>query len=517
MRRALVVLALTACTSEPLDGGPDDPSGKGDGFDSDAASERAEAVAALLDDVRDNATALRAWLVPLPKGADLHSHLSGAVPTESLIAWGAADSNCVSVDHVASSGPCMTGSTSMVGLDAGDALWTELVRAWSLEGNQSRPVAERHAHFFAAFGKFFSVTRRRNVDMLVEARRAAARDRVQYVELMIGLGSSVGGRVGQRHLTAGGMWNTARLTTGRAAILGDAEIATTITRTRADLAAWDRDSATMLGCAGSSPEPACDVEVRYLVQAVRAQPREHVFGQFVYGFALAAADPSVVGLNLVQAEEDPVSLANYRDQMIAIGFLTKAEPAVKVSLHAGELTSEFASPDHLAFHVSDAALVAGASRIGHAVDILGEDDAADLVTEMARRGILVEACLTSNHALLDVEGGAHPIGELLRRGVPVALATDDQGILRASMTDELVRAVRAQGLGYHHLKRMIRASVAHSFLPGKRLRDLAGCRAALIAEELDASCTSALATSERASAEWKLEAALDAFERDLVD
>ena len=272
-----------------------------------------------------------------------------------------------------------------------------------------------------------------------------------------------------------------------------------------------------LGCAGAQPEPACAVEVRYLMQAVRAQPREHVFGQFAYGFALAAADPRVVGLNLVQAEEDPVSLASYRDQMIAIGYLTKTEPAIKVALHAGELTPAFASAADRAFHVRDAVMVAGASRIGHGVDVLGEDGADALVHEMAQRGVLVEACLTSNQQLLDVDGDAHPIKTLVRRGVPVALATDDQGILRASMTGELVRAVAKQGLNYHQLKRLVRASLAHAFVPGTRLRDLSACRAALLAEKLDASCTAALAGSERATLEWALEASLDAFETALVD
>jgi adenosine deaminase len=319
-----------------------------------------------------------------------------------------------------------------------------------------------------------------------------------------------------RHLAPGGAWDDARLQAGRAAILADAEIATAITRTRADLDAWTRDADAMLGCATATPDAACNVEVRYLVQAVRAQAREHVFGQFVYGFALAAADARVVGVNLVQAEEDPVSLANYRDQMIAIGSLTRATPTVKVSLHAGELTDAFVDPDHLDFHVREAVEIAGASRIGHAVDILGESGATALIARMVQRGVLVEACLTSNQQLLDVEGDAHPIGELLRKNVPVALATDDQGILRTSMTDEVVRAVIQQDLGYHHLKRMIRASVAHSFLPGAPLREVSACRAALIAEALDAECKAELAGSERAAAEWRLEAALDAFEIDLM-
>ena len=77
--------------------------------------------------------------------------------------------------------------------------------------------------------------------------------------------------------------------------------------------------------------------------------------------------------------------------------------------------------------------------------------------------------------------------------------------------EEIGRKVEAK------LKRMIRASVAHSFLPGTRLRELTGCKNALRRETLDAACEAALGTSERAALEWKVEAALDEFERNLVD
>ena len=46
---------------------------------------------------------------------------------------------------------------------------------------------------------------------------------------------------------------------------------------------------------------------------------------------------------------------------------------------------------------------------------------------MARRKVLVEICLTSNDLILGVRGEEHPLPVYLRYGVPVALATDDQG------------------------------------------------------------------------------------------
>ena len=44
-----------------------------------------------LDTIRTSPAKLRAFLKAMPKGADLHNHLSGAVPTETLIGFAVED------------------------------------------------------------------------------------------------------------------------------------------------------------------------------------------------------------------------------------------------------------------------------------------------------------------------------------------------------------------------------------------------------------------------------------------
>ena len=51
-----------------------------------------------LESVRQNPLELREFLVRMPKGADLHSHLAGAVYAESWIRDGADDKLCVDLD-----------------------------------------------------------------------------------------------------------------------------------------------------------------------------------------------------------------------------------------------------------------------------------------------------------------------------------------------------------------------------------------------------------------------------------
>ncbi|HMJ22485.1 MAG TPA: hypothetical protein VK513_11275, partial [Terriglobales bacterium] len=52
----------------------------------------------------------------------------------------------------------------------------------------------------------------------------------------------------------------------------------------------------------------------------------------------------------------------------------------------------------------------------------------------------------------------------MRYAVPVALATDDQGVARSDMTHEYLRAAETYGLTYADLKHMAQQSLEHSFL-----------------------------------------------------
>jgi len=104
-----------------------------------------------------------------------------------------------------------------------------------------------------------------------------------------------------------------------------------------------------------------------------------------------------------------------------------------------------------------------ASRIGHGVSVMHEDDAIGLLREMAAKKVLVEIALSSNDLILGVKGKAHPLNTYLQFGVPVALVTDDMGVSRSTHTQEYVKAVQEQGLDYRTLKRLARNSLDYAF------------------------------------------------------
>jgi adenosine deaminase len=107
----------------------------------------------------------------------------------------------------------------------------------------------------------------------------------------------------------------------------------------------------------------------------------------------------------------------------------------------------------------------------------------------------------------------------MKYGVPVALATDDEGVSRSDMTHEYLRAVEEYGISYKDLKRMARMSLEHSFLPGGSLWSdaksfrVVGVCAGSPGGKTSAACQKFLDGSERATEQWQLEGELDRFER----
>ncbi len=269
----------------------------------------------------------------------------------------------------------------------------------------------------------------------------------------------------------------------------------------------------MLHCETKQAAAGCGVTLRYLYQVLRGLPREQVFAQILLGFELTKADPRFVGFNLVMPEDYYVPMHDFDLHMRIIGALHKFYPAAHVTLHAGELSMGLVPPEGLRFHIRESIERAGAERIGHGVDVMSEDDAIGLLKEMARKNVLVEICLTSNDVILGVSGDHHPLPEYMKFAVPVALATDDEGVSRSDMTHEYLRAVETYGLSYSDLKHMARESLEHGFISGeslwsdgRALRRRADCANDEASEDrVSAKCQVLIDVSPRAGMQWQLE------------
>jgi len=479
-----------------------------------------ERVARYLDSVRGRPPLLLEFLERLPKGADLHHHLSGAVYAETYIDLAARDGLCVDTSTLALlDPPCDAGKSqppASLGL-TNQMLRDQMIDAWSMRNFHPSPDDRSgHDHFFATFGKFGPASDAHTGELLAEAVSRAASQHELYLETMFtpdhGWAAALGKKLG---------WDDdfGRM---RQKLLAN-DLASVVASGRTALDAAEKQMRQDLHCEGSGekvPDPGCGVVVRYLYQVLRGIPREQVFAQILTGMEMAKADPRVVGLNLVMPEDGITSMRDFDLQVHMLDFLHGLYPDVAISLHAGELTAGLVPPDGLRFHIRESVEVGHASRIGHGVDVMYETEPLRLLQAMAARHVLVEICLTSNEVILGVSGNQHPFPIYLRYNVPVALATDDEGVARSELTWEFKRAVETYHLSYAELKKMVRDSLDHAFLAGGSLwrapewfRPVAACAGdTLGAPSSSAACQRVLASSDKAKLEWKEEGEFRKFE-----
>jgi adenosine deaminase/adenosine deaminase CECR1 len=507
---ALLLAMVAGCANDPTvrtgdSGAPSDARETG-------ATERA---ATWFEAHRDHPPALRIFLQRMPKGGDIHTHLGGAVYAESYLAWAAEEGFCVrQVGEALELQECVSGDSTLTPLATltDSKTYNRLIDQMS---TRNLDFAERsgHSDFFAAFAAASPISRLRAGNMVAEVATRAAEQRTYYLELMISLQNQAVRKLGREV----GMRSDYAST--HSALL-EAGLADLVDAGRTELDEMERELQQAMDCDGANPSAGCEVTIRYLQQTSRSRTPVEVFAQIVFAVETASTDSRVVGINLISPEDDHIALRDYTTHMEMVEFLVTAAPEqVNVALHAGELTLGLVHPRELRFHIREALEVGQARRIGHGVDIAYENDALGLLKEMRERDILVEICLTSNDIILDVRGDEHPLPLYLDAGVPVTLATDDEGVSRIDLTNEYLRAAITYDLGYRDLKAMARNSLAHSFLPGAGLwrpgtfAVTEACAAdALGSENPTRACADFLASSERAREQWRLEAEFVAFE-----
>jgi hypothetical protein len=251
-----------------------------------------------------------------------------------------------------------------------------------------------------------------------------------------------------------------------------------VAQIKAALDAAEAQKNELLHCSDTAhADPGCKVTVRYIDEVYRGTPKEQVFAEIMAGFEIVhSGDTRYVSVNPVMPEDGFVPMHDYELHMKMFDYFHKIYPEVHLTEHAGEIAPKFVTPDGLRFHIRDAMELGHAQRIGHGVDVMEEDRPLDLLKEMAQKKVAVEICLTSNDLILGVRGDRHPFPIYLKYGVPVAIATDDEGVSRSDLTREYMRAAEGYRLDYPQLKKLVRNSLEYSFaepqLKSKLLADL---------------------------------------------
>ena len=491
-----------------------------------AAGTPGQRAARAYDAARANPLDLRAFLVRMPKGAELHYHVTGGVYAETFIHDAAEDGLCVDlVSHsfvqsqtagqtASTHSACRDGQAPAATAFTDHHLYDALVDAFSMRSFVPSAGISSHDHFFDTFGKFFAISDRHRGEWLDEIAARAASQNEQYMELMEKPSSphtaEIAAKIG---------WND-DLAQLRSDLLARG-LRDDVSAVRSAMDEFEASRRKIEHCGEPQEASACKVKIRYLYYALRESPKEQTFAQTLLGFEIASADPRFVGVNYVQPEDGIISMADYALHMKMVGFLHGLYPKVHISLHAGELAPGLVPPEGLCCHIWLAVEQANAERIGHGVDVIQEDRPYELLKEMAAKHVMVEINLTSNDVILGVTGKDHPFPIYRKYHVPVALSTDDEGVSRIDLTHEYVRAAETYALSYADLKQLVRTGIEHAFLPGPSLwrepdgftRSVTACASeAAGAAKPSAACGSFLKSSEKAQQQWELERRFHEFE-----
>ena len=476
---------------------------------------------------------LHAFFYRMPKGADLHNHLSGAIYAESWIRAAGEDHLCVDTKTLAFIRPeagqykgdddqgknfvpiCKTGQIAAIDVPRNQHLYDDLIDSFSMRTFVPITAESGHDQFFVTFDRFGGTDKKHMGEWLDEVATRAAAQNEQYLELMdtpdFKNAAALASRIGydpnfvqyRQKLLDGGIKDSLP------------SISAALDRAEAERKQRER-------CGEADASAACSVKIRYIYQVLRGLPPEVVFAQVLLGFEAAAADPRWVGMNFVQPEDGYIAMRDYRLQMQMLDAIHGSYPGVHISLHAGELAPGMVPPEGLTFHIRLAVEQGEAERIGHGVDVMYEERPYELLKEMASKHVMVEVNLTSNDVILNIKGDDHPFEIYRRYGVPVALSTDDEGVSRIDLTHEYVRAAVTYPLTYRDLKKIVRTSLEHSFLPGASIwqqstpetldRSLAACASQFGQDTPIGECADLVQGSEKAQQQWELERRFHDFE-----
>src|SRR5271170_4106080 len=280
-----------------------------------------------LEAARTNPLDLRAFLVGMPKGADLHDHLVGAVYAETWIREGAEDQLCVSVSSLSfvkrQSGACPKGDVPAERAYQDQHLYDALVDAFSMRGFVPTPGVTGHDHFFDAFARFQAVDSRHTGEWLDEVATRAAAQNEQYLELMVtppfGHTAAIAKELG---------WHADRgFAEFRDQLFGRG-LKDDVAVVRAYLDQAESIRRQSEHCGEPDQAAGCTVQIRYIYQVLRAFPPEQVFAQTLLGFEAASVDPRVVGINYVQPEDAYIAMRDYGLHMSMLAFLHGVYPNV---------------------------------------------------------------------------------------------------------------------------------------------------------------------------------------------
>jgi adenosine deaminase len=436
---------------------------------------RSQNISNYFESIRNNSGELTAFFSQMPKGGDLHHHYSGSVYAESYIKT-VVDSNYFINKRTLQVMP----KPAVINEDWATfrdlkkegtlpAYVQKLMQKWSVK-DYNHVDYPSDKQFFETFPAFNVASSLKNDSGLLELKRRAVREHVQYIETMftsircdISLADMSNMNMLLRQMQDRGDKQ------GTMTLLDSLYTACSSRGAGACAERFNREFVDRMHTALKMDDK--DFTIRYQNYVVRAMEPLDLFRNLVVAFESASKDSLVVGVNIVAPEDGETSMRDYWLHMQMFRYCHIKYPEVKYSMHAGELTLGLVKPEELSWHINAAVRTAKANRIGHGVDLAYEHEPYELLDYMREHDIPIEINLYSNEFILKVKGDRHPIRLYRKYGVPIVICTDDAGVLRSNLTEQYVLlAKRYKDISYKEIKSYVYNSIKYSFIEDPELK-----------------------------------------------
>lgn len=419
---------------------------------------------------------LNMFTTAMPKGGDLHHHYSGAIYVEIYLDWLAKLNYCVyGVDnssltiekYTVESNPSRLSSavkSSCLTADqirADNDFYRELLKRWSDAdyANHYHEQPPPDKQFFDTFAYFSPINMDSNYNVgLMWIKNRALDENIQYIETML--------RGGPNFAVSSSLDATINALTSQTS---DTNLEKAFT-SYYNLISKNTTISNSINTYIKSIETAmnqindANFTLRFQSYVTRSNSPARIFTSLYSAFTAVTRSNFIVGVNIVGPENGIVAMRDYTLHMKMFRFFKQQHPSVKLAMHAGELVMGMVPPEGLQFHIRQAVEIAGASRIGHGIDIFYERDSYDLLKKMKDSNVAVEAILSSNQFILGVENNEHPLLVYRAFNVPLIIATDDAGVSRSTLSNEYLMFSDRYKPSYTEVKTLVYNSIRYSFL-----------------------------------------------------
>ncbi|MBP1614576.1 MAG: putative adenosine deaminase [Bacteroidetes bacterium] len=434
------------------------------------------------NEIKNNESLLNQFFMYMPKGGDIHNHLTGSVYAETYFKLAVEDRLWLDMEtgklYPTQLAAQKAGVASPVQLTASmnnlNNIRRRLLDLWSISKFKAfHSVLKAGNDFFNAFDLFLAAAGKHLVELLQELKHRAAIENVQYLEIM-----AMSPRIGMDEIDrffGEGTYERENkileknIVGKKTSLTHSLELIYNQWEKSEDMAKIVKDYVHLMDSIDVNSNlvdipnaPIC----LYQTYAVRNADPLRVFAQLYLSFkaCMDESNTCFVGVNIISPEDGDLSMKDYRGHMEMFGFLKKkALKPVKLSIHAGELTMGLVKPEELGSHIRDAVYIANADRIGHGTDIVFERESVSLIEDLKRRNIPIEINLSSNEAVLGLRENNHPFPIYFKAGVPLVISTDDAGVLRTNLSEQYTLLTLRYGLSYYEIKKLVRNSITYSF------------------------------------------------------